>query len=246
MCLLQRSCSVAFRALVRCVLAPWRPRPLAASRARLHLPSRPFSPISGPSGDRVASVAANTLAQLSAPATFVRAHGAIPGKAAHHPRTGPSGPQVRPRDTPLTAPPPETLVVGLPVRGHPHGDEHGTALRVGRWCARGPASALDDSPPPLAHTPERCAMPRAAQVWRRSGYLQVSMWAWVASRGPPNRRSQIAGPGGYVSVPLAPGTKHRTASRPCGYLCLSARRRDMIALGSSEPRGRPRPPPARG
>ena len=67
-----------------------------------------------------------TLAQLSAPATFVRAHGAIPGKAAHHPRTGPSGPQVRPRDTPLTAPPPETLVVGLPVRGHPHGDEHGT------------------------------------------------------------------------------------------------------------------------
>ena len=111
-----------------------------------------------------------TLAQLSAPATFVRAHGAIPGKAAHHPRTGPSGPQVRPRDTPLTAPPPETLVVGLPVRGHPHGDEHGTALRVGRWCARGPASALDDSPPPLAHTPERCAMPRAAQVWRGCGY----------------------------------------------------------------------------
>jgi hypothetical protein len=170
MCLLQRSCSVAFRALVRCVLAPWRPRPLAALRARLHLPSRPFSPISGPSGDRVASVAANTLAQLSAPATFVRAHGAIPGKAAHHPRTGPSGPQVRPRDAPLTAPPPETLVVGLPVRGHPHGDEHGTALRVGRWCARGPASALDDTPPPLAYTPERCAMPRAAQVWRGCGY----------------------------------------------------------------------------
>ena len=76
--------------------------------------------------------------------------------------------------------------------------------------------------------------------------LWVSMWAWVASRGPPNRRSQIAGPGGYVSVPLAPGTKHRTASRPCGYLCLSARRRDMIALGNSEPRGRPRPLPGPG
>ena len=72
--------------------------------------------------------------------------------------------------------------------------------------------------------------------------LWVSMWAWVASRGPPNRRSQIAGPGGYVSVPLAPGTKHRTASRPCGYLCLSARRRDMIALGNSDPRAAPAPP----
>jgi hypothetical protein len=77
--------------------------------------------------------------------------------------------------------------------------------------------------------------------------LWVSMWAWVASRGPPNRRSQIAGPGGYVSVPLAPGTKHRTASRPCGYLCPSALRRGMLlALGNSEPRGRPRPLPGPG
>jgi hypothetical protein len=61
MFLLQRSCSVAFRALVRSALARWRPRSLVVSLARSRLPSRPVSPIPGPSGDRVASVAGHYL-----------------------------------------------------------------------------------------------------------------------------------------------------------------------------------------
>ena len=51
-------------------------------------------------------------------------------------------------------------------------------------------------------------------------WLWVSMWAWVASRGPPNRRSQIAGPGGVCVCAIGPG--HQASDRqPAMWLSMS-------------------------
>jgi len=50
--------------------------------------------------------------------------------------------------------------------------------------------------------------------------LWVSMRAWVASRGPPNRRSQIAGPGGVCVCAIGPG--HQASDRqPAMWLSMS-------------------------
>jgi hypothetical protein len=67
-------------------------------------------------------------------------------------------------------------------------------------------------------------------------------------RLPRTPQSEVADrrPGGVCVCAIGPGHQASDRQPALCYLCLSALRRGMLALGNSEPRGRPRPPPGPG